>query len=471
MTSQPIQSQNIEIQSNLNAMCDFSKICRICGANNRPLFPLFGQDAQRNQLVQKINEYLPIVVHQQDAYPLGICASCADLVMKWHELAQCCIKTDKALTLKLYARRLDSNNIQQASSGSAATRGEVHGRWTPSADVANIGSFSEQRIKEHDSDESGRADGLASDDDQPLASIANNTKIDLYQKFYTALINFRNHFTKEHDGHSCSDFSDSSTSDNEEAATQESLNSFDDLTNSNMRKDKMDEEARLELSQVQTKINGKVYFTCATCGKNLSSTHTYIFHKRIHTGERPCVCHICGKQFRAPNGLQRHLTETHEKQRRYICVMCPKNFANSQNLKQHMRIHTGERPFVCPHCGKRFTQSGSLHVHLKTHSEHYPYHCAECGAKFRLRSGLARHRLKHTGERPHACALCGKAFRQKHELNSHALTHSDTKPHACAVCGTAFRQRRALRHHCKRLHESEPGDPAPAVYGHGGHYE
>ncbi|XP_047536817.1 zinc finger protein 691-like isoform X2 [Vanessa atalanta] len=480
MTSQLFQSPTYETEPkcysppNLNAMSDLSDICRICGANNLSLIPLFGQDAQKNELVEKINKYLPITVHQQDTYPLGICQLCANTVLNWHELAQCCIKTEKALTLKLKANTQTvkcsghHTNVQ-ASCGSGATRGEAHERLTPSCDVPNIVSFSEQRIKEHDSHESG---GGASDDDRPLASIANrNTKIDLYQKFYTALVNFRNHFTKEHDCHNYSDFSDSSTSENEETGTQESLNSFDDLTHSNMRKDKMDEETRLELSQVQTKINGKVYFTCATCGKNLSSTHTYIFHKRIHTGERPCVCHICGKQFRTPNGLQRHLTETHEKQRRYICVMCHKNFANSQNLKQHMRIHTGERPFVCPHCGKRFTQSGSLHVHLKTHSEHYPHHCAECGAKFRLRSGLTRHRFKHTGERPHACAHCGKAFRQKHELNSHVLTHSDTKPHACAVCGTAFRQRRALRHHCKRLHEADARDVTHTVYGHAGHYE
>ncbi|KPI92137.1 Zinc finger protein 782 [Papilio xuthus] len=318
-------------------------------------------------------------------------------------------------------------------------------------------------------------------DDRPLAAIANEKSNDLYKKFYNALVNFRNHYVIEHEKNTSDylDFSDSSDSEvimedrSDGCNGDEDMNNFDDLSEWNMRKGKMDEETRLELNDVQRKIDGKVFFACKICDKNLSTVHTYIFHKRIHTGERPCVCHVCGKQFRTPNGLQRHLTETHQRLRRHSCSFCPKNFANTQNLKQHLRIHTGERPFVCSHCGKRFTQSGSLHVHLKTHSEQYPFQCAECGAKFRLRSGLTRHRLKHTGERPHVCVHCGKAFRQKHDLHSHALAHTNPKPHACLVCGAAFRQLRALKHHYKRVHQSEPPKQLvnDSVFNHVGQYQ
>ncbi|CAH4034154.1 unnamed protein product [Pieris brassicae] len=271
-----------------------------------------------------------------------------------------------------------------------------------------------------------------------------------YETFYAALVKFRNHYVKQHKQSSL-ELIESST---EEETEQLDDVEYDDLSKSNMRRDRMDDRTRIELNEVQSKINGKVYYTCKVCEKNLSSAHTYLFHKNIHTGERPCVCHVCGKTFRAPSGLQRHLKETHERVKRYVCALCAKTFVNSQNLRQHMRIHTGERPFVCAQCGKRFTQSGSLHVHLKTHSDLFPFNCTECGAQFRLRSGLSKHRLKHTGERPHVCVNCGKGFRQKHELNSHSLTHSNAKPFACTLCGAAFRQRRALRHHCKRLHES-----------------
>ncbi|CAB3249573.1 unnamed protein product [Arctia plantaginis] len=331
-------------------------------------------------------------------------------------------------------------------------------------------------------------------DDKPLSTFSTKKPEDLYCKFYSALVNFRNHFVGEHNiRESYPDFTDSSSASEVE---ENSIDSYDDLTQCNMRKDIMDKETRLELNQVQTKINGKIFYTCRICSKNLSSSHTYVFHKRIHTGERPCVCHICGKQFRAPNGLQRHLTETHERLRRYTCSLCPKNFANSQNLKQHLRIHTGERPFVCSQCGKRFTQSGSLHVHLKTHSAQFPHHCAECGAKFRLRSGLARHRLKHTGERPHVCALCGKGALVEIEIERgvvdgaeatktakpsgtatvasdgrktvwcekcnksvsvvswrrHLRLHNGEKRYSCHTCGRAFADGGNLARHARTLH-------------------
>lgn len=230
--------------------------------------------------------------------------------------------------------------------------------------------------------------------------------------------------------------------------------SSSDLIESNSEKALFDEETSTALSKAKTVVNNSIFYICPVCSKSLRSAHTFMFHMRIHSGEKPCVCHICGKQFRISAGLHRHLKETHHKIKDFSCETCNQKFVNKQNLIQHKRIHTGERPYVCTMCGKGFKQSGSLYIHSKTHTDIYPYKCNTCDAKFRSKAQLTHHTYKHTGEKPNVCDVCGRAFRVKYELNIHKLVHSDEKPFSCNVCGISFRQKRYLRNHCKKSHNN-----------------
>lgn len=207
--------------------------------------------------------------------------------------------------------------------------------------------------------------------------------------------------------------------------------------------------------------DGRIYYHCAECGKNLNSPYTFYWHIRIHTGERMFTCHLCGKRFRVNQGLARHLRETHDGIKNVACDLCGRMFSTRRNVEDHRRIHTGERPYVCNVCGKTFKQKASLFVHNRTHTDVFPYKCGQCGQAFRTRPPLALHITKHTGEKPHACDVCGRRFRIKYELKRHRLIHSDEKPWCCTDCGLSFRQKRYLVNH-RRLNHESPRRPTVA---------
>ncbi|KAM9722971.1 uncharacterized protein ACNS7B_018516 isoform 2-T2 [Menidia menidia] len=122
---------------------------------------------------------------------------------------------------------------------------------------------------------------------------------------------------------------------------------------------------------------------------------------------RRYLCPSCGRQFRHMGRLRAHML-THAAGQSYSCACCGKTLTSWKKLWRHQRVHRQERGrFTCPRCGRGFRFAGPYKQHMSEHPEFrwiqdrprrafLPYQCEQCRCGFKTLGLLLSHQLCHS---------------------------------------------------------------------------
>ncbi|KAK3105790.1 hypothetical protein FSP39_005794 [Pinctada imbricata] len=188
-------------------------------------------------------------------------------------------------------------------------------------------------------------------------------------------------------------------------------------------------------------------FKCTFCEDYFTKDDLKI-HVKKHSGDKPYKCNYCDKSFSGKGPLQSHM-RIHQRIQQFKCDICEATFEEKHRLNRHIRLHCKDVEYRCVFCDQVFEEDEHLQTHLRIHAGEKPYKCELCSKTFSYSSNYKVHMRLHTGDKPYKCTQCNARFRQLHGLKAHMTSHTGVKPFRCGLCDKQFQYKRSLQLHFK----------------------
>ncbi|KAK2494001.1 hypothetical protein MC885_004818 [Smutsia gigantea] len=208
-------------------------------------------------------------------------------------------------------------------------------------------------------------------------------------------------------------------------------------------------------THIKTKHYKEMTFKCDDCLLTFSDTKEVQQHALTHQENRVHQCLHCNHKSSNTSDLKRHIISVHTKDYPHKCDMCDKGFHRPSELKKHMAVHKGKKMHQCRHCDFKIADPFILSRHiLSVHTKDLPFRCKRCKKGFRQQNELKKHMKTHSGRKVYQCEYCKYSTTDASGFKRHVISiHTKNYPHCCEYCKKGFRRPSEKNQHIMRHHK------------------
>ena len=192
-------------------------------------------------------------------------------------------------------------------------------------------------------------------------------------------------------------------------------------------------------------------------------------------------CDICGKEFKFPYLLLRHLNGVYSCSPNKFSIengkVVRKTIEKPQNVGENyinvgdecenvgdnpQKVDNKNKKFQCEECEKTFTSNQSLKYHSNICKGVHVLQCPICFKTFASKYGKNKHKThvkcSPPEEKCFKCEKCEKVLSCKRNLERHVKTCSGVGSLQCPICKISFNTRQSKCYHMKKNNCSPPED-------------